>query len=191
MAPRALLFDFFGVISLPAQHAFLEQRIPDHELLMHVFELRRQHDLGYIGIDEYLREVGRAAGVPPEEVLRKFRGDWVLNQQLIDYMHDQLKGHYKIGLLSNAAGDIRSFVPQMLIKELFDELIVSADVGMVKPNPEIFQLACERLGVQPAEAVMVDDIDENCDGAKAAGLQAIVYDSFPQFRKDFETLLGS
>ena len=191
MALRAVLFDFFGVISVPAQHAFLERKISDHDLLMHVFELRRQHDLGYIDIDEYLREVAQLTGVPPDGLRQHLRSNWVLNQPLVDYIYTKMKGNYRIGLLSNAAGDLRSFVPDQLIKDLFDELIISGDVGMVKPNPEIFELACERMGVLPAETVMIDDIEENCDGARAAGLQAITYDTSPQCIKELKVLLHS
>jgi putative hydrolase of the HAD superfamily len=58
---------------------------------------------------------------------------------------------------------------------LFDELIISAKVGMVKPDPRIFHLAVERLRVQPAEAIFIDDIEENVEAARGEGLIAIQY----------------
>ena len=53
--------------------------------------------------------------------------------------------------------------------------VISGEVGLHKPQPEIYLLACERLGVEPAEAVFVDDLRENCDGAEAVGMTAVLH----------------
>ena len=53
--------------------------------------------------------------------------------------------------------------------------MISGDVGLHKPQPEIYLLACERLGVEPADAVFVDDLRENCDGAEAVGMTALLH----------------
>ena len=52
--------------------------------------------------------------------------------------------------------------------------MISGEVGMHKPQPEIYLLACERLGIEPADGVFVDDLRENCDGAEAVGMTAIL-----------------
>ena len=88
----------------------------------------------------------------------------------------KLHPRYKVGLLSNAWDDLRQTLHERWnIDGLFDEMIISAEVKMVKPDPRIFHLAVERLGVQPAEAIFIDDIAENVEAARREGLFAIQY----------------
>ncbi len=63
--------------------------------------------------------------------------------------------------------------PVLPLDELFDTVVDSCEVGLRKPNPAIYHLAVERLGVAPERAVLLDDIESNLEGARAAGLRAI------------------
>ena len=63
--------------------------------------------------------------------------------------------------------------PVLPLDELFDTVVDSCEVGLRKPNPAIYRLACERLGVDPERAVLLDDIESNLRGAEAAGLRGI------------------
>ena len=86
-------------------------------------------------------------------------------------------------LLSNAWDDLRQTLHgRWNIDGLFDELIISAEVKMVKPDPRIFRLAVEKLGIQPFEAVFIDDVGENVDAASKEGLLSI------RFRNTQQTL---
>lgn len=67
----------------------------------------------------------------------------------------------------------------MAVDELFDAVVESWEVGVRKPNPAIYRLACERLGVAPERAVFLDDQPANAEGARAAGLRAIVVAADP------------
>ena len=76
------------------------------------------------------------------------------------------------GLISNSWGlGIYDRAPI----DLFDVAVISGEVGLHKPQPEIYVLACERLGVEPAAAVFVDDLRENCAGAEAVGMTAVLH----------------
>jgi putative hydrolase of the HAD superfamily len=77
------------------------------------------------------------------------------------------------GLISNSWG--RGIYDDDMIAELFDAVVISGEVGLHKPDPAIYLLACERLGVEPADAVFVDDLRENCDGAEAVGMAAVLH----------------
>ena len=68
--------------------------------------------------------------------------------------------------------------------------MISGEVGLHKPQPEIYLLACERLGVEPAAAVFVDDLRENCAGAEAVGMTAILHRDTPETIARLEELLG-
>ncbi len=74
--------------------------------------------------------------------------------------------------------------------DIFDETVISGEVGMHKPNPDIYLLACERLGVAPADAVFVDDLRENCTGAEAVGMTALLHRDAAETVAKLEKLLG-
>jgi len=81
-------------------------------------------------------------------------------------------GAVKTALISNSWGlGIYDRAPV----DLFDETVISGDVGLHKPQPEIYLLACERLGVEPGDCVFVDDLRENVTGAEAVGMTAILH----------------
>lgn len=82
---------------------------------------------------------------------------------------------YRTSLLTNNIAEGRdSWRPMLPLDELFDDVIDSSEVGLRKPNPEIYLLALQRLGgIEPSRAVMLDDHPGNCAGALAAGMQAI------------------
>jgi len=67
-----------------------------------------------------------------------------------------------------------------LLTELFDTTVISAEVYMHKPEPEIYGLAAERLNVSPEECIFVDDLRENCEGAEAVGMTAVRHRSAPE-----------
>ena len=83
------------------------------------------------------------------------------------------RGRVRTGLISNSMGAGR--YDRDSFPELFDGVVISGDVGLHKPQPEIFLLGCERVGLEPAECVFVDDLRENCEGAEAVGMTAVLH----------------
>jgi epoxide hydrolase-like predicted phosphatase len=79
----------------------------------------------------------------------------------------------RTGLLSNSWST--SHYDRALLAELFDAVVISAEVGLHKPQPEIYLLASKRLGVEPEQCVFIDDLRENCAGAEAVGMSAILH----------------
>ena len=79
----------------------------------------------------------------------------------------------KTGLISNSWST--SHYDRELLGELFDAVVISAEVGLHKPQPEIYRLAAERLVVPPERCVFVDDLRENCEGAEAVGMTTILH----------------
>jgi epoxide hydrolase-like predicted phosphatase len=74
------------------------------------------------------------------------------------------------------------------IISLFDDIINSARVGLAKPDPRIFALAAERLGVAPGECVFIDDLARNVQAAADADMHAVHYTSYPQLLDDLRGL---
>ena len=94
----------------------------------------------------------------------------------------------RTGLISNSMGGAsydRSVFPQ-----LFDGVVISGEVGMHKPQPEIFLLGAERAGVAPGECVFVDDLRENCAGAEAVGMTAVLHRGADATLPELERLFG-
>jgi epoxide hydrolase-like predicted phosphatase len=94
----------------------------------------------------------------------------------------------RTGLVSNSWST--SHYDRDLLAELFETVVISAEVGLHKPQPEIYLLAAERLGEEPAGCVFVDDLRENCVGAEAVGMTAILHRDAAQTIPLLEDLLG-
>ena len=94
----------------------------------------------------------------------------------------------RTGLISNSMGVDR--YDRSTFPELFDGVVISGDVGMHKPQPEIFVLGAERAGVTPEECVFVDDLRENCEGAEAVGMTSVLHRGAETTLPRLEELLG-
>ena len=106
--------------------------------------------------------------------------DWYcgeLDEELVSYVR-ALRGRVSTGIVSNSAdGARREESRRYGFPDLVDDIVYSHEVGLAKPDPAIFSLACTRLDVQPAETLFVDDVVANVDGAVCAGLQAMRHES--------------
>jgi putative hydrolase of the HAD superfamily len=112
------------------------------------------------------------------------------NERMIDYMRELRERGYKLAICTNNVREWeRLWRAKLPVDELFDVVVDSAFVGMRKPEPEIYELTLERLGVPADQAVLVDDIELNCDAARALGLEAIWFRSNEQAIAEIEAAL--
>ena len=121
------------------------------------------------------RELERRAGrsLPRlHEEWRKAQTPITPNIQLVR----QLRVGYRCSVLSNADLTLRQRLEQELaLHHLFDDIVISAEVGMAKPAPEVFRLAADRLALPPEACVFVDDWDKNIEAARGVGMQAVLH----------------
>ena len=102
-----------------------------------------------------------------------FAGD-ALNEPLLEYIKRLRHAGYRTGLLSNFGDNARRLWTEVYpFIEYFDGIVISAEVGLLKPDPQIYHLAAESVGVQMTEALFVDDFAENIEAAKAIGMQTL------------------
>jgi HAD superfamily hydrolase (TIGR01509 family) len=185
---RAVILDFGGVLvrmvdDRPRQRLAHRLGIPFSQIDNLVFysESAQKASLGEISVGMHWEAVRKGLGVQPQDMPAFLEQYWSaddVNWVLLDFIRG-LRPRYKVGLLSNAWDDLRQTLHERWnIDGLFDELIISAEVKMVKPDPRIFHLAVDRLEVQPVEAVFIDDIAENVEAAKREGLRAILYNDY-------------
>ena len=199
MTIQAVIFDFGGVL------VRTEDRAPRQELadslgmtydevseLIFESESAQRATVGEITTQEHWETLRFELGLPAEEfqrVPKEFFGGDVLDEALIDYIRS-LRPRYRTALLSNAWDDLRGVViNEWQIADAFDELIISAEVGVAKPDGGIYELTLERLNAAPSEAVFVDDFLRNIRGAQAVGIHAIHFQDTEQVRAELDGLL--
>lgn len=103
-------------------------------------------------------------------------GVWELFPDVLETL-EALRPQYRLGVMSNFDGRLRMIVEQLGISKYFNPLVISSEVGADKPDPFIFQRACELAGVAPNEALHVgDDRGGDWEGAVAAGLRVFELD---------------
>jgi HAD superfamily hydrolase (TIGR01509 family) len=117
-------------------------------------------------------------------------GDSV-DDRLIDYFRG-LRPRLKTALLSNAWTNLRTALEaQWKIADAFDVVVISAEVGLAKPDPRIYQLALTKLGISPEEAVFLDDMQENIDAARFVGMHAVRFASTEQAIGDIDRIVAT
>lgn len=184
---KAIIFDCYGVLYLTAQQS-LAERWPQHS--KEIFNTRQQADYGMLSRKQYIERISQLVGADEEQVANISALSHTLNHPLITYIENELKPHYKIGMLSNIGrGWIQNMFDEYLLDTIFDAVIQSGDEGITKPHPRIFDLAAERLGVESEECIMIDDLPENIAGADAADMRGIVYGNLHELKKELSKLL--
>lgn len=134
--------------------------------------LLRGLERGDLGEDEFERRFGERLGLEGHGKLidSMFAGMRPL-EPMVNAVRAVRSGGLKTGLVSNSWSV--DHYDRDLLASIFDEAVISAEVRMHKPEPEIYLLACERLGAAPRGCVFVDDLRENCEGAAAVGMTPI------------------
>jgi putative hydrolase of the HAD superfamily len=112
------------------------------------------------------------------------------NQRLIDYMRELRARGYKLAICTNNVREWERLWRAMLpVDEIFDVVVDSAFVGARKPEPRIYELTLERLGVGAGTALMIDDIEINCEAARELGLRAVWFRDTEQAIEETEAAL--
>lgn len=191
MRYKAIIFDLYGVLGLNGWQEFKETHFADHrDIWEHLRSLGQRVDAGQASEAEFVHAVAAASGETNATVRYQFEHT-VPNIELLKYVESNLKGSYKLGVLSNASHDVLDGIFSPEQRALFDEAISSYHVGLTKPDPRMFLLMCERLGVQPGECILVDDQQRHFDVAKALGFTPILYCSAEQTIKDIAKVLAA
>ena len=177
---KAVIFDFFDVFRTDSYKSWLATNNIPHE--GGYFDASRQQDMGEITVDEFLQELsglqGRSVTLQELEVNATLDNDVIAIAEL-------LKKNYRIALLSNAHSVfIRGIFAEHNLERLFHEIIISSEVGMVKPNADIFELTLQKLNVHAFEAIFVDDNEKHVQAAEKVGIKSLQFVSAAQLKKD-------
>ena len=200
MMIKAVFFDMGGVIvrtefQAPREHLAERLGVEYDELVKLVFESEtaRKVSIGLLSEEEQWAAVIRKLNLPESEIQAirtEFFGGDVVDLELLDFIRS-LRKKFKVGLISNATLGLRPWIISKKFEDVFDAMIISAEVGVEKPDARIYQMALEKLGVAARESVFLDDFLENVKGAQAVGMQAIHFVQPQQALKELNQLLNN
>jgi epoxide hydrolase-like predicted phosphatase len=194
---KALLVDFGGVLTSDIWSsfaAFCEQRGLDAGAAKQLFRENpdalaalRGLETGEVEPGDFEHRFAELLGTEPYGLVEGLFAGLRPDQRMLEAVGRAREAGVPTGLISN------SWVMDHYTEEiraLFDEVVISAEVGLHKPQPEIFLLAAKRLGVAPENCVFVDDLRENCAGAEAVGMTAVLHRDSAETIAAVEELLG-
>ena len=198
-AIKGLLVDFGGVLTSNVFESFrafcLDEGLAKDAFLTLLrdrpearVELRRV-ETGEIEEAEFSQRLADLLGVAEHEGLvdRLFAG-MRPDEPMLDAVRRAKASGVRTGLVSNSLGEGR--YDRSTFPELFDAVVISGEEGMHKPQPEIYRLGAERVALSPDQCVFVDDLRENCEGAEAVGMTAVLHRGADITLPRLEELLG-
>jgi putative hydrolase of the HAD superfamily len=204
----AIISDFGGVLTTPLLGAFerfaAESGISLEELGKGMAGLTDEHaanplhelETGRLSERDFLaglsRQIGALRGEPVSlsDFGRRYFAGLAPNEPMIAYLRTLRERGYRMGLCTN---NVREWAPlwraMLPVQEIFDVVVDSALVGFRKPEPEIYQLTLQQLGVGPGQALFIDDVEVNCLAARELGLSAVWFQDAEQAVAEAEDLL--
>jgi putative hydrolase of the HAD superfamily len=196
---RGLLVDFGGVLTtnvFESFRAFCSDEGLDPEAFLLVMrgdpEARKELravETGALHEEEFARLLGARLGIHETDgLVDRLFARIEPDEQMLAAVRRARGAGIRTGLLSNSLGHGR--YDRSLFPELFDGVVISGEVGLHKPQPEIFHLGAERIGLPPEECVFVDDLRENCEAAEALGMTAVLHRGAETTLPELERLLG-
>jgi putative hydrolase of the HAD superfamily len=123
-----------------------------------------------------------------QEMIKENRATRRINWALIDIIKDLKDRNYKICLLSNNYIKLRQELIDLKLIDLFDTVVISAEVGCYKPQPEIFHILFKKLSVKSDEVIFIDDSQSSLDSAEEIGYTPLLFVNNEQLRKDLEAI---
>jgi putative hydrolase of the HAD superfamily len=194
---KALLVDFGGVLTSDIWSSFAsfcEARGLDPESAKQLFRENpdalaslRGLETGEMDAAEFERRFAALLDTEADGLIEGLFAGLQPNQPMLKAVEQAQEVGVPTGLISNS-WVMDHYTEE--IRDLFDVVVISAEVGLHKPQPEIYRLAAEQIGVEPEDCVFVDDLRENCEGAEAVGMTAVLYRDADEAIAKLEELLG-
>jgi len=195
---KALLFDFGRVISAQKPKSLFEQYESELNLLPGSINAIMFESLfwekalvGEIDLPAYWQAIGPQLNLHTPAAVqafqRRYYGDEKINPEVIELLK-LLINQYQLAVISNHPPGLKQWLREWDIHWLFEQVVCSGDEGVAKPEPEIFHLALERLGVAAPEAVFVDDTEAHVIAAQALGIRALLFTTAEKLQRELEAL---
>ena len=179
---EAALFDFGGVLTTPVWASFASfcrSEGLDPEALRELFRSDPQALADLRGLEsgktdpgEFERTFGARLGIERTDgLIDRLFEEVKPADEMLSTVGALRKAGLRTSLVSNSWST--DHYDRAMLDGLFDDVVISGEVGLHKPQPEIYLLAAERIEVAPTACIFVDDLRENCEGAEAVGMTAV------------------
>jgi epoxide hydrolase-like predicted phosphatase len=196
---EAVIWDLGGVILRtedqgPRQHWEARLGLAPGELHRLVFEgeLGKAAALGLADTSDIWTSIGEMFSLPADQLQEMEQDFWScdrIDEDLVRYIRD-LHPEFRTALLSNAWPSVRDTLQNRWeIADIFDAITLSCEVGLAKPDPRIYQISLEALGLPAEQALFIDDFERNIEGARRVGMAAIRFQTAEQTRREIDDLL--
>lgn len=187
---KVIAFDYAGVISPGPMSNWIKTNLDvNGKYFRYYKENARKWDLGEIPKEQIYKILSKITRVPQALIWDQFYGKAGLHTEVIDLIKT-LKKDYKIILFSNFFAEIlRKLLDKHDVTSLFDEIIISSEHKMKKPNKEFFNLLVEKSGVKKEEILFVDDTKEHVDAGNKFGIKSIQFSNARKLKEDLNNLL--
>jgi putative hydrolase of the HAD superfamily len=153
----------------------------------------REALIGRKSAEAFWHEIGPELGLKTSEEIDAFRhryhSDEAINEGVLHLMR-RLHGRYKLAVLSNAPSGLKRWLEAWGISELFEVVFCSGNEGIVKPDTAAYKRTLDRLGVEPDEAVFIDDTHENVEAARRLGIHAILFTTAEALEEELKSLIA-
>ena len=151
-------------------------------------------ETGRLETDHFQRELsailseGLEQPIAAENLIPRMLQDLHLDREMIRAVRAARAAGIRTALLSNSWGV--EYYPHDLLEELFEQIVISGQVGLRKPDPAIFEMAIERIGLPASDCLFVDDLHHNIEAAEEAGLRGVLHEEASGTIPELEQLLG-
>jgi putative hydrolase of the HAD superfamily len=194
-----LILDFGGVLTTPVWDsfaAFCREKGLEEDAVKRLFREDpaaladlRELEVGRLQEAEFERRFAARLGLgEATDLIESLCRGMLPDERMVAAVRAARASGVRTGLLSNSWST--SHYDRDLLGELFDAAVISGEVGLHKPQPEIYLLTAERLEVEPERCVFVDDLRENCTGAEAVGMTAVLHRDTADTLSRLEELVG-
>ena len=186
---KIILFDFFGVISSEIAPIWFRRHFTDADADRVKMEIVTPADIGDITEKELFLNISSLLGVSPQVVREEWMALVKIDTELVEYIRELRKTH-RVYLLSNAiAPFIREILEKYSLYSLFDEVFLSSEIHLIKPNEDYFNYCLEKIGADAENCIFTDDNKTNIKGARAVGISAIHYTTPENYKRELMKLL--
>ena len=198
LVKKGLLVDWGGVMTtnvFASFGAFCEQEGLSADMVRDLFrgdeasrDLLVGLETGTLAEAEFERRFAEILGVAPGELIQRMFAGAALDEVMLEAVRRARAAGVLTGLISNSWG--AATYDRALLAELFDGVVISGDIGVRKPTPEIYAMGARAVDLAPSECVFVDDLPFNLKPAREMGMATVRHVDAPQTIEELEELLG-
>lgn len=173
---KAILFDLYGVLIPDVYERWLKM----HNLTRtgRYQRLSEENDKNRLSQDELFKALEEESNVPYSDIADFFAVSAQVAPKTFTLL-EEAREKYTLGLISNGSIRTRQKLQTLSLSQYFESITISAEVGVIKPSPEIYAIALASLGVAAHEVLYIDDNSRNIEAATALGMHITTLEALP------------